>query len=243
MRIAITGAAGRVGREVADDLGADHELTLIDRRPIDDARAITLDLSQSLPPDEPDPLERALQGIDVLVHLAEDPDAFAPWQSVLSNNMTGTWRLTRLAADKGVRRIVYGSSHRAVRALEKRLAPDYRMPDGGKIPPDAPPSPSSYYGIAKVCAELTGKMLVESGELQSFIAVRIGNFAPQAVPSPHQRTFGIMSGDLRCLFRRCVEADFSGFHIVYGVSKQECGPFDLSRAFTLLNWTPTELPP
>jgi len=242
MRVAITGAAGRVGKEIADDLRPDHELTLIDCQPIKGVRSITADVSAPMAPSEPNSLASVLRDAEVLVHLAEDPNPHAPWQRVLSNNIGGTWNVTRLAAESGVRRIVYASSHWAVRALEEELAPTYRMPDGRKIHENVPPRPNTYYGIAKICGELTGKMLVESGALQSFVAVRIGNFEPQANPDPHRRTFGIMSGDLRRLFRRCVEADFSGFHIVYGVSKQDCGPFDLHHANALLGWEPTELP-
>ena len=243
MKVAITGAAGRVGGTVAGALKRDHDLTLIDIRPIENASSIVADLSAPLQPGEPDDLAQALRQTEVLVHLAEDPDPSTPWERVLGNNIAATWNVTRLAATCGVRRIVYASSHWAVMGHEKQLASTYRMPDGRKIGSDAPPWPNSYYGIAKVCGELTGKMLVESGDLQSFVAVRIGYYDPEPMSEEHHRTLGITSGDLSGLFRRCVVADFSGFHIVYGISRQECGPFDLSYTCGLLDWEPTELPP
>ena len=242
MHVAITGAAGRVGSAIRDDLRVDHEITLIDCKQVNEQPSITVDLGTHGSQNETSRLVHSLRGVEVLVHLAEDPNPHASWQRVLNNNIGGTWKITRLAAESGVRRVVYASSHWAVRALEEELAPTYRMSDGRKIHEDVPPSPNTYYGIAKVCGELTGRMLVDSGDLESFIAVRIGNFEPNPVPNAHHRTFGILIGDLRRLFRRCVEADFSGFHTVYGISAQESGPFDLSRAKTLLDWEPSELP-
>ena len=52
----------------------------------------------------------------------------------------------------------------------------------------------------------------------------------------------ITAHDLRSLFRRCVEASFTGFHVIYGVSGQQTGTYDLSYTRRLLGWEPSLLP-
>jgi nucleoside-diphosphate-sugar epimerase len=241
MHITITGAAGRVGRVAAACLASDHDLSLIDYVPVGTEPSIVADLSVPISPDQDDSVTHALQHSDVLIHLAEDPWPKSPWERVLQNNIGATWNITRLAASCNVRRIIYASSHWAVKGLEEELAPAYRMPDGRKIGPDAPFHPRTYYGLGKICGELTGKMMIESGDIESFVAVRIGYYDPEPFDAEHHRVFGITRTDLESLFLRSVEADFSGFHVVYGVSQQSCGPFDLSNADDVMGWVPTEV--
>jgi uronate dehydrogenase len=90
--------------------------------------------------------------------------------------------------------------------------------------------------------ELTGRMFVDEGRLSSFIAVRIGYFNPKPPKDQLGRTRWIGSADMRSLFRRCVEADLHGFHVVYGVSAQATSPYDLSYTRQILSWEPKQLP-
>jgi hypothetical protein len=46
--------------------------------------------------------------------------------------------------------------------------------------------------------------------------------------------------DIRAVFRRCVEADLKGFHVVYGVSAQKAAPYDLSQTAQILSWFPQQ---
>ena len=46
MRVVITGAAGRIGSQLIDELSASHELLVMDRRPIVGRKSIIADLSQ-----------------------------------------------------------------------------------------------------------------------------------------------------------------------------------------------------
>lgn len=241
MHITITGAAGRVGRVVSAGLLPDYDLSLIDCVAVGTQPSIIADLSVPISPGQNDDVTHALRQSDVLIHLAEDPWPKAPWERVVQNNIAATWNITRLAASCNVRRVIYASSHWAVRGLQEELAPSYRMPDGRKIGADAPYRPNTYYGLGKICGELTGQMMIESGDLKSFVAVRIGNYDPEPAEEEHRRVFGITRSDLENLFRSCVEADFSGFHVVYGISKQPCGPFDLSNSGEVLGWAPTEI--
>jgi len=243
MRIAITGAAGRIGRELVDEFSGDHDLCLIDRAPIDSPLAVLADLSLQRSFDDASDWSAALAETDVLVHLAENVKFAASADDVLPGSLRTAWNSMEAAVENGVRRVVYASSHWVVRGHELELEPSYLMADGRKIGSDARPRPVNFYGVSKICGEAIGTMLVETGQLDSFVAVRIGNFNPRGEPSDHSRVFGMTPNDLRSLFRRCVEADYTGAHVIYGISKQDRGPFDLSYSRELLNWEPQEDPP
>jgi NAD+ dependent glucose-6-phosphate dehydrogenase len=247
MRVLITGAAGQIGSQIIDELSHAHELCLIDIRPVNGRKSIIGDLSVTTRTWR-NRLKRtarwsnAFKGAQVVVHLAANPDPNASWESVVSNNIQATWNVIQAAAEHGVHRVVFASSNWAVKALEQTLAPDCYRPDGPKIDSNTPPFPLTAYGLSKGFGELAGKMFVDEGKLESFVAVRIGNHNP--IPSTDEivraRWLGI--DDTRSLFRRCVEADIKGFHIVYGVSAQPTAPYNLAYTQELLSWVPRQLP-
>ena len=59
-------------------------------------------------------------------------------------------------------------------------------------------------------------MFVDEQKLRSFVAVRIGSYNPVFPDDEELRTRWIGTDDIRSLFRRCIEAEFTGFHVVYG---------------------------
>ena len=122
------------------------------------------------------------------------------------------------------------------------MAPDcYRM-DGPKIDSRTAPFPLKAYGLSKGFGELAGRMFVDEGRLESFIAVRIGSYSVKTPEDERLRARWIGGEDIRSLFRRCVEAEFEGFHIVYGVSAQKNVPYDLKHTRELLSWFPCQVP-
>jgi uronate dehydrogenase len=81
-------------------------------------------------------------------------------------------------------------------------------------------------------------MYVDTGGVPSVVAVRIGSLSEGEPGDPAGRRLWVRPRDLRALLRRCVEAEFDGFHIVYGVSRDATGRFDLSCTRELLGWEP-----
>lgn len=250
MRVIITGAAGGIGSQLVEELSGKHELCLIDQRPVAGHISITADLSKShswtrcrrwLGISRYPRWMEAFEAAHVAVHLAVDQRRDVPERQLLFNNMQMTLNVIEAAARHRVSRIVFASSNWAVKALEREMAPSCYTPDGPKIGSDAPPRPIEYYGISKAFGEVAGRVAVDKGQLDSFIAVRIGSYL--AVPPEderRQRWIGIQ--DIRQLFRQCVEAEFKGFHVVYGVSAQPDSPYDLSYGNRLLCWQPRQLP-
>jgi hypothetical protein len=181
-----------------------------------------------------------LKGADVVLHLAAERSPQSPWKKVLRDNIEATWNVCDAAARHHVPRVVFASSNHAVKALENELAPACYEPQGPKIGSEAAPRPLTAYGVSKALGEIIGQTFVAEGRLQSFVAVRIGAFS--AIPStkPPWRHLWIGTADIRSLLRSCIERQFSGFHVVYGVSAQPTVPYDLSHTRGLLSWMPQE---
>ena len=245
MRIVVTGAAGQIGSEIAQELAQSHDLCLIDRRVLAGRNLRIADLSRRRA------TGRCLawksvrwsdwfKGADVVIHLAADPSPVAPWDRVLHHNIEATWCVCEAAAAHQVPRVVFASSNWAVKAVEMKLAPSCYQPAGPKIDSGTPPSPLTPYGLSKAFGELTGRMLVDEHKLKSFLAVRLGAYGAKPLPDARERALWIGIEDTRRLFRRCVEAEFAGFHVVYGVSAQPAAPYDLSYTSRLLSWTPRQ---
>jgi len=245
--VLITGAAGAIGSQLVEELSASHDLCLLDLRRVKGRKSIIADLSQPrakgcwwnlLRPHWSD----AFQGAQVVVHLAADVDPSASWESVCPNNIQTAWNVIEAASEYRVPRVVFASSNWAIKSLEQKLAPDCYLPDGPKIASDTPPCPVNAYGLAKAFGENTGRMFIDQQKLQSFVAVRIGHYNAAPAGDDTLSTLWIGADDLRILLRRCVEAEYTGFHVVYGVSAQLTAPYDLSHTCRLLSWNPRQLP-
>src|SRR5438445_8014861 len=132
MRVTITGATGRIGRQLVEELSAAHELRLIDRAPVPGQRTIIADLSRGpAPPRWWWPLrrksrwEKAFEGAEVVLHLAANANPRSPWQRVLRDNVQATWNVLDAAARHGSRRVVFASSCLWGLGLEKETASEW----------------------------------------------------------------------------------------------------------------------
>ena len=242
MRIVMTGAAGAIGRLMIEELTPSHELRLLDRSRMRDRRGVQGDLSIA----RPHRLgrlwralgvprwERMFEAADAVLHLAGNAKPDAPFRSALRDNVRATWNVLETAARFHVPRVVLASSARGALGLEQEALPSW---SGGRIGAWATPRPRSAYGLSKAYGELAGRMFVDSGRLPSVVAVRIGalgELRPETGPAMHR---WVHPADLRSVLRRCIEASFQGFHVVYAVSAGQDGAFDLSHTQELLSWT------
>ncbi|GAA1488168.1 NAD-dependent epimerase/dehydratase family protein [Brachybacterium sacelli] len=144
MRIAVTGAAGRVGRAVAQELvDRGHQVLGIDRVPAASPAVgmeyLTDDLV-NLPAQDP-----RLANLDAVAHLG----AYMSWDSeqadaVFSANVTGTHRLIRALEGSRVSRFILASTGE----VYPENAPEYQPLDE-----QHPRRPRTWYGVSKVLAE------------------------------------------------------------------------------------------
>jgi nucleoside-diphosphate-sugar epimerase len=204
-KVLVTGAYGLIGGIVYSHLQAhpeQYEAYALARRrypserfPTDrelyvpDARFTLSDLSDL------DVLVGAMQGIDVIVHMAADPRLEAPWESILASNIIGARNVFEAARLAGVRRVVYASSltyHWGYLVHEEpynliyegrydELPPD-GVPRAQRVQRDWPPRPISYYPASKVWGEALARVYADTHGL-SVICLRFG--AVNAEDRPH----------------------------------------------------------
>lgn len=117
MRIAVTGANGRLGRAVvAAAAAAGHDIIALDRvSDPDPAAAETAFPVVAVDVTDYDALLTQLSGCDGLIHLAARPSPWgAPPQVVHANNVVGNYNALMAAAEVGIRRVVCASSINAI---------------------------------------------------------------------------------------------------------------------------------
>ncbi|MBN9026180.1 MAG: NAD(P)-dependent oxidoreductase [Rhizobiales bacterium] len=116
MKIAITGATGRIGRAITiEALRQGHHVVTIDRvapaepeeRP--NCRFVQADIGDY------EALVAAFRGCDALIHMAAIPAPIGyPDHVVHNNNVVGSYNALRAAVEVGIRRIVQASSVNAI---------------------------------------------------------------------------------------------------------------------------------
>lgn len=250
MRIALTGAAGRLGSFLLGALSVRHDVVPVDRRPVDHSDARLVDLGDL------EGLEEAFRGCQALVHFGGEPAVEAPWESVRDANLIGLRNAFEAARRTGVGRIVWASSNHAVggneveagvEAYRGRFVLDHRT----DIRPD------SLYGVSKVFGEALGRHYAEQHGLR-VLSLRIGHCRPDDDWRIAARTAGtgwldlderglreryaalwLSQRDLAQLVERGLEADYR-YACVYGVSANPNRFHDLEEARRVLGYVPQD---
>jgi nucleoside-diphosphate-sugar epimerase len=154
-RILVTGATGFIGYELARQLSASgFRPRLLVRRP--DRGALLRPLDAELVSGDlasPASLERAVQGIDTVFHLAARA-TFESYRLVRPSIVEGSLALARAAREAGVERFVYASS---LMVYDDQSAP---------IDGSTPAIPRIGYGVAKLEAEEALRDCVSGGDMR-----------------------------------------------------------------------------
>lgn len=152
MKVAVTGANGRIGRDVVERARAEgHEVVAIDRcRPDLDVEpqpgisVVAADVTDY------DALRAALDGCDALVHLAAiTGPGHVPDHVVHDQNVVGSYHALRAAVDVGIRRICQASSVNAIGGRFSRVARYDYFP----VDEDHPTYAEDPYSLSKWCCE------------------------------------------------------------------------------------------
>ena len=114
-RILVTGAAGNIGSYFAEHSHGRYELRLMVQQMDEDAEALR-SFEEVVAGDLGDleGMKELCSGIDTVLHLAADPSPSATWQSLLPNNIVGTYHAFVAAKAAGCRRVIFASSIHAV---------------------------------------------------------------------------------------------------------------------------------
>lgn len=215
MRILVTGAAGSIGRVVTVGLAdRGHEVVALDLVPEPhgwDGRFHTADCA------DPDAVDAvfAEEKVDGVVHLAGHPDELSLPDSLASHVVT-TGALLDACVAHDVRRFVYASSNHAVG----------RTPRTDLLGADARPRPDTFYGVAKVAAEAVMSLYADRYGLDT-VACRIGSFLPEPISVRHLSTW-LSHDDCVRMFDAALTAPSPGFAVLYGISRNTRGWWDLA---------------
>jgi UDP-glucose 4-epimerase len=168
MRILLTGSSGQLGREIARQLSARHEVMSLDRLPgpwTSQVGSIT-DRATCL---------ALMPGIDAVIHTASLHARHlteASKQDFIDTNISGTLNLLEAAVQAKVRRFVYTST---TSVYGYALAPTDRAV---WVMEDLTPQPRDIYDITKLAAEALCKHFAEAEGLPA-ICLRTSRFFPE----------------------------------------------------------------
>lgn len=234
MKIAITGASGRIGSTLTAFLKDRYSLRLADRdlSKLDSYKASKHEMQEFNVADL-EACQSVCKGIDVVVHLAGDASPHAGfYESLLDNNIKGTFNMFRAAKDQGVQRIIFASSAQTIEGY----------PLDAQIYPDMPTRPRNLYGVSKCFGESLASYFAYSEGLQS-IAVRIGSYDSYQ-PDGEQLTARDMSAyispqDLCDLLLKSIQAeDLPPFTILHGISDNRFKRLNLDESKKRVGYAP-----
>lgn len=229
LTVLITGGAGRIGQVLLNAYRGEYDLRAFDRRPVPgQPDAIIASLSDRAA------LDRALDGVDVAVHLAATASGRAPFvEQLVPHNIIGTYNVLEAAREADVRRVIFASSIQTVAAY----------PLDRTVEVDDPVRPVSLYGVAKALGEAMGRYYHDHHGME-FIAVRIGSFLPTGTDwskkSPDVQRGWFSHGDAVQLFRGAIETPGIGYAIVFGTSQTERERYSLRTARELFGYEPQD---
>ncbi|HKT01580.1 MAG TPA: NAD(P)-dependent oxidoreductase [Rugosimonospora sp.] len=217
-RILITGAAGGVGTFLVAGLPPlGWQIRGFDLRPGADAEGVEWLVGDVC---DADALDAAMAGVDAVVHLAGYPNE-RPFPDLLSVNIDGTYQVFEAVRRAGVGRVVYASSNHAVGFT----------PRADLVGADVRPRPDTYYGLTKVFGEGLASLYADRYGIRA-ACVRIGScFARPS--SVRQLSTWLSPGDAVRLVHACLTAPDLEYAVVYGISANTRGWWDLAPARAL----------
>jgi uronate dehydrogenase len=159
--VLVTGSAGRIGQAVVKELSArDVPVRGFDVVP-------TPGLAESVVGSITDPVtvQKAMEGVRALVHLAATPDDDDFLSTLLPNNVVGVYHVFEAAREAGVRRLVLASSGQVVWWS--------RIRGPWPVKADVQPTPRGWYAATKLFQEAAGRAFAEMYDM-SVIVARLG---------------------------------------------------------------------
>lgn len=252
-KVLVTGLNGVVGRAIRSGLEERYELTALSRRGVDDLPAQQVHKADIACLDA---IRPAFEGIDTVVHLAGDggdsseyADMQVPWESILRNNIIGTYNVFEAARQAQVRRVIFASSGATVIGYEAE-SPYRELITGANIDSlatwplvthESEPKPESLYGVSKLFGEDLARYFVRISEMTS-ICLRIGQVRESNTPQPgRDQSIWCSHRDLTQMVVKCIDApDSLHFDIFYVTSKNQRGYRDLEHAKHMVGYSPKD---
>ncbi len=184
MKIAVTGAAGKLGSNTCRELHRQgHEIVAIDRRQ-GDAIPVPLHAVDLL---DSEAVLRLLDGCEAVVHLANyTSPRGAPMPRLFNENVAMNMNVFHAAHVHGIRRVIFASSIQVV-ASERESGEPESPAQVAYLPldSDSPPNPTNGYALSKLVGETQLENMAMRYDWQA-VALRLPSlFLPAHVRPPH----------------------------------------------------------
>ena len=260
INVLITGAYGLIGNLVYARLAAQSEsydVYGMVRRRQPSARSTALKLHE-IPAEKLrladlsdfSAVQRAVAGMDVIVHMAAAADGTSGWDRVLNDNIIGVYHIFEASLLAGVKRVVYASTNqvvfgfRADEPYKSLFAGRFDDSDLERLRPidhSQPTRPLNYYACSKVFGEALAHMYAHTHGL-SCICLRIGWVtADDQLPQPNARILWCSQRDIVQLVERCINVpDSLRFDIFFGQSDNRYNLVDIQHARDVLGYAPQD---
>jgi uronate dehydrogenase len=224
--VLITGAAGMIGKQLQGYLRERYRLRLMYHRTVlpavGDDDVIVGDIRDLAT------VERAVDGVTAVVHLAGDPNMHATFESTFENNIRGTYNVYEAARRHGNPRIVFASTNHVAGWYE--VLKEY-------VTPDMPVRPDGYYGASKAYGESLGRWYHDAFGLP-VICLRIGSYLDRPQNVRNLSTW-LSPRDMAQLTWRSIESDV-GYGIFYAISGNTRRYWDISDTQRVLGYAPED---
>jgi nucleoside-diphosphate-sugar epimerase len=240
MKVGITGAEGRIGGFLRAGLDKRFEIASFTLAP-QDFKSTVADVSDAAS------MLGKFDGLHAVVHLAGDPRPTGSWESMLKNNIIGTYNVLEEARRAGVKKIVFASTNHTQHGETMTGSPnELDMSKRVMLRLGDYFNPSSVYGASKATGEIFGRLFARQHGIQ-FVAMRIGAIGDddtplRAVGRPSEnyvRAMYLSRRDCVDAFEKALEIDRE-FTVAYVVSDNARRIFDLRETNEVLGFYPQD---
>jgi UDP-glucose 4-epimerase len=165
----VTGGAGFIGANLLRQLDTAHDVRVLDNLVRGSRELLPADRDIDLIAGDirdPDAVRRAVQGVDLVIHLAAFGSVVESVTDPVENfeiNVRGTFEMLRGAADAGVERFVFASTGGAIMGDQEPPIDEHSLP-----------WPISPYGASKLCGEAYLHAFAGSFDIKP-VALRFAN--------------------------------------------------------------------
>ena len=180
-------------------------------------------------------LEKAFNGIDIVINLAANPNPDAEFKDLIKPNLIGAYNVFEAARISKCKRVIFASSIHAVEGYGH----------GKQVKDTEAPRPIDFYGVSKVFGEALCYAFFSKHGL-SCLAIRIGAYASDdkmrtTCFSRHDYDHVISQRDMSQLIHKCIIApEKVGYGILSGISDNTQKDLDLKTAKRLVGYEPKD---
>jgi len=241
-KVLVTGANGLIGGLAIRGLADRYEFSGFSRHPVEGIPYTVGDIRDL------DLVRSAIQGQDMVLHLAGTTHNDDDWDDHFFITAGGTINVLRAAAAAGVRRFVLMSTGSTMCGWEwdeslpygRLAAGDRDVPGWDLLDYETPPRPDSPYGAAKLFCEAAARWFSDQTPM-SVLVIRLGAVLAEDRPMLIRHFPGFLAQrDAVQMIDKCLSAPADvRFGIFDAISENSLRWRDTTPAKEVLGWRPT----